>query len=422
MIDLPLLLLQLLVILVASRAAGALLARVGQPQVIGEMVAGIALGPSLLGLVAPRALASLFPPAALAPLAALSQLGVLLFMFAVGLRLELDVLRTRIRAAFLTSQASIAVPFALGAALAPWLHARGGLAGASASRLEFALFLGAAMSVTAFPVLARILAERGLVKTRLGAMAFACAAVDDVSAWCILAAVVAVARHHGAGATGLAGALPPLAATIAVAAVAVGVVRPLVGRLCAERSAATQVGVAVITMLVLALATEHAGVHALFGAFLAGAITPRARGLAASVAARLDAVNVTLLPVFFAFTGLRTSIGLVRGAELVAITAAIIVAAVAGKLGGSAVAARLSGSPWREALGLGVLMNTRGLMELVILGVGLDIGVISPTLFTIMVLMALATTLMASPLLALLQPRPSHSPSAWKAAAPSSST
>ncbi len=421
MIDLPLLLLQLLVVLVASRAVGALLARVGQPQVVGEMVAGIALGPSLLGLVAPGALARLFPPQALAPLAALSQLGVILFLFGVGLRLDLDLLRSKARTAFVTSQASIAVPFALGAALAPWLYAHGGLAGAGATRLEFALFLGAAMSITAFPVLARILAERGLVKTRLGAMALACAAVDDVSAWCILAAVVAVARHHAPGMAGLVGALPPLAWTLVVVAAAVFVVRPLVGRLAAGRSAATQVSVAVIAMLVLALATERAGVHALFGAFLAGAVLPRARGLAASIADRLDALNVVMVPVFFAFTGLRTSIGLVRGGELVAATGLVLVAAVGGKLGASAAAARLSGSDWREALGLGVLMNTRGLMELVILGVGLDIGVISPTLFTMMVMMALVTTVMATPLLALLHPQLSHS-TEWKAAAPSSST
>jgi Kef-type K+ transport system membrane component KefB len=367
-------------------------------------------------------LAKVFPAGAMAPLAALSQLGVLLFMFGVGLRLEVDVLRTKARAAIVTSPVSIALPFALGAALAIWLYGRGGLAGDGATRLEFALFLGAAMSVTAFPVLARILAERDLTRTRLGAMALACAAVDDVTAWCILAAVVAVARHHGAGASGLLGALPPLAATAGIVSVAIVAVRPLIRRLCAGRAPVSQVGTAVIVALLLALATEHAGVHALFGAFLAGAVTPRDDGLAAGIADRLDALNVTLVPVFFAFTGLRTSIGLVHEAGLVAITGAIIVVAVAGKLGGSAVAARVSGLEWREALGLGVLMNTRGLMELVILGVGLDIGVITPTLFTMMVLMALATTVMTTPLLALLQPRPSHSPGAWKAATRSSST
>jgi Kef-type K+ transport system membrane component KefB len=240
-----------------------------------------------------------------------------------------------------------------------------------------------------------------------------------VSAWCILAAVVAVARQHAAGVGRLAGALPPLALTCGVVAVAVLGVRPLLRRLGACRSGATQVSVAVIAMLVLALATERAGVHALFGAFLAGVVMPRGGGLAASLADRLEAVNVTLLPVFFAFTGLRTAVGLVRGGELLAATGLILLAAVGGKLGGSAIAARLSGSEWREALGLGVLMNTRGLMELVILGVGLDIGVISPTLYTMMVLMALATTVMTTPLLALLQPHHAHAP--WKAAAPSSS-
>jgi Kef-type K+ transport system membrane component KefB len=395
MLDLPHLLLQLLVVLAAARAAGAALRRLGQPAVIGEIVAGIALGPSLLGLAAPRAVDWLFPPATLVPLAALSQLGVLFFLFTVGLRLDLPTLRHKARAAVVVSQASIVVPFALGAALAPSLFPR--LAGDQATPLSFTLFLGAAMSVTAFPVLARLIEERGLVGTRVGTLAIACAAVDDVTAWCILAAVVSVARGGG-----VLDAALSLGATAAIVAVAATLARPLLRRALAAPGGvtATHVSIAVGTGLAFALATEHAGVHALFGAFLAGAVVPRERGVAASVADRLEAVvGVVLLPIFFAYTGLRTSLALVSGGELWLITALIVAVAVAGKLGGSALATRATGAPWREALAVGTLMNTRGLMELVILGVGLEIGVISPTLYAMMVVMAVVTTAMTSPIL-----------------------
>ena len=408
MIDLPLLILQLVVVLVAAAGVGALLARAGQPRVIGEMVAGIALGPSLLGLVAPGVLAKVFPAGAMAPLAALSQLGVLLFMFAVGLRLDWDVLRGRARTAVAVSHASIVVPFALGAILAPGLHpmlAGPGAAGQGVALLPFTLFLGAAMSVTAFPVLARILVERGLLGTRLGAVAIACAAVDDVTAWCILAGVVAVARAEDAlgrfaSTLLVVGAFTLLLVTLGRRAL-LAVDRWRTARGVAVSS--QTVGVAVLLALACALVTEWAGVHALFGAFLAGAVMPRASGLARELAERVEPVVETVfLPVFFAFTGLRTDIGLVSGAALWGICALIMAAAVVGKLGGSAVAARATGMPWREATALGVLMNTRGLMELVVLNVGLELGVISPTLFAMMVLMALVTTCMTSPALALV--------------------
>ena len=415
-LDLTLLLAQLVVVLTAARFAGVLVRRLGQPAVIGEMLAGIALGPSLLGAVAPDALVALFPRDRLLPLSTLSNLGVLLFLFVVGLRLDLGVLRGRAQAAVAVSHASIIAPFALGAALAPLLHDR--LAPAGVGMLPFTLFLGAAMSVTAFPVLARILEERGLRGTRVGTVAIASAAVDDVTAWCILAAVVAVAEaaRGSADAPWLAfGATIGLAAAWTALLVVVG--RPLLARLAAKgRGTVTPalVSVAVIGALVSAWATEMAGVHALFGAFLAGAIVPRGRlgdatgapaddGLATTLADRIEAVTgAVLLPVFFASTGLRTSIGLVEGATLWAIAAAVLVVAVAGKVGGSAGAARLLGMPWRDAIAIGTLMNTRGLLELVILNVGLDIGVIGPELFAIMVVMALVTTMMTSPCLALL--------------------
>ena len=420
MLDLGLLLAQLVVILVAARAAGLLMRPLGQPAVIGEMIAGLALGPSLLGAVAPNVLAALFPAGGMLPLAALSQLGVLLFMFVVGLRLDLTLLRGRAHVAVAVSHASIIAPFLLGAALAPLLHPA--FAPPGVGLLPFALFLAAAMSVTAFPVLARILDERGLRGTRIGTVAIAAAAVDDVTAWCILAAVVAVARSTGA--TGAGGGLSAFATTIGLAAAWVlflfAVVRPALARAAARRSvvvpSAQLVSVAVVGAFVSAWATERAGVHALFGSFLAGVIVPRggaddpARGgLAEMLAHRIEAVvGAVLLPVFFAFTGLRTSVGLVQGGTAWALAGLILLVAVAGKLGGSAGAARLFGMPWREALAVGTLMNTRGLMELVILNVGLDIGVITPTLFAMLVLMALVTTVMTSPLLGALRQGRAH--------------
>jgi Kef-type K+ transport system membrane component KefB len=338
------------------------------------------------------------------PLVALSQLGVLLFMFVVGLRLDLGVLRGRARAAVATSHASIALPFALGAALAPLLPPR--LIGPDATPLGFTLFLGAAMSVTAFPVLARILTERGLLGTKLGAVAIASAAVDDVTAWCILAAVVAVVRAGSA----LAPLLTTLIAVAMFTAFVAFAARPLLVRLERHRLArgapvtAELVSAVVLFALLSALATELLGVHALFGAFVAGAAVPRDSGLAAAVADRTeDVVAAVLLPIFFALTGLRTSVALLGDASLWGWCLVVIAVAVAGKLGGSAVAARLSGMEWRDALGVGVLMNTRGLMELVILNVGLDIGVISPALYTMMVIMALVTTMMTTPLLQALR-------------------
>jgi len=418
-IDLGHLLLQLVVILVTARLAGRVFRMMGQPQVIGEMAAGLALGPSLLGVVSPEGVAWLFPVDSLAPLSALSQLGVLLYMFAVGLRLDLTLLRDRARAAVFTSHASIAVPFALGAALSPWLHAS--LAPPGVPLLPFALFLGAAMSVTAFPVLARILTERNLLGTRVGSVAIASAAVDDVTAWCILAAVVAVARADaGPSTAGWQFAMTILSSGVYVTLM-VTVGRRLLAGLERElarrgvRMNAQLVSAAIIVALASAWVTESLGIHALFGAFLAGTIMPRAGvngapGVAVQIADRVeDVVGAVLLPVFFALTGLRTSIGLLDNPGLLGVAVLILIVAVSGKLGGSAVAARLAGMTWRDALAVGALMNTRGLMELVILNVGLEIGVITPTLFAMMVLMALTTTMMTSPLLrALLQREPTH--------------
>ncbi len=429
MLDLPLLLEQLLVILAAAWCAGRVVRVMGQPRVIGEMAAGIALGPSLFGAIAPQLSGSLFPASGLAPLATISQLGVLLFMFVVGLRLDLTALRQRAQAAVLVSHASIVAPFLLGTVLAAWLYPA--LAGQNAtgevvSLLPFALFMGAAMSVTAFPVLARILAERKLLGTRMGAVAIASAAVDDVTAWCMLAGVVAVARH-GDGLRSFAVAL--LSVSLFAALLIVGARRVLhafdasrLARRDRQMSAANYtagdttevdvvvesvgaevIGIAILFALACALVTEKIGVHAVFGAFLAGAIMPRESGLAHALAERMEAVVSTVfLPVFFAFSGLRTEIGLLSSPALWGICVVVLTAAIVGKFGGATTAARMVGMSWRDAIGVGILMNTRGLMELVVLNVGLELGVISKTMFAIMVVMALVTTVMTSPLLALV--------------------
>jgi Kef-type K+ transport system membrane component KefB len=398
-----LLLAQILVVLVATRACGLVLRPLGQPQVVGEMLAGILLGPSLFGLVAPATAAALFPPSTLAVLGALSQVGMVLYMFLVGMDLDTGALRERGGAAVLTSHVSIAVPFAMGTTLALALFRR--FAPPGVAFAPFALFLGAAMSVTAFPVLARILAERGLMRTSLGTLAMSAAAVDDVTAWTILAAITVYVRSAGAASIPWAS----LAGLGLFVFAALLIRRPLRRQITGafERSGGITHG-QVATFVALALAgawiTEALGVHALFGAFFMGLMLSTERQVTQAVRERLEApLVVVLLPLYFAFTGLRTRLDLLVGPDLWGIALVVIVVAVAGKLGASALAARVSGVPGREAIALGVLMNTRGLMELVILNIGLDLGVLSPALFSIMVLMAFATTLMTSPLLSALR-------------------
>jgi Kef-type K+ transport system membrane component KefB/nucleotide-binding universal stress UspA family protein len=403
-VNLLTLLVQVGVILVVARVVGLAFRRIHQPQVVGEMVAGIMLGPSLLGWLAPGVSAWLFPPASLGFLNALSQVGLLLFMFLVGLEFDTRLLRGRGHTAVVTSHVSIIVPFFLGAALALFLYPR--LSDSSIGFTGFALFMGAAMSVTAFPVLARILTERNLTRTRVGAVTIACAAVDDVTAWSILAVVVAVVRAGEAEV--------PLWVTLAGSALFVGLMLTVgrrvlgwLGGYARARGRVTQDLLAVVLLVLLASAwtTEWLGIHALFGAFLLGAVLPRERVLVHGLTEKLEDLTVVFfLPLFFAFTGLRTRIGLVEGREMWLYCGLIILVAVAGKFGGSTISARLTGLGWREAGALGVLMNTRGLMELVILTIGLELGVISPALFAMMVLMALVTTFMTSPLLELIYP------------------
>jgi Kef-type K+ transport system membrane component KefB len=397
--DLKTLILQIVVICTVARALGWLFARLHQPRVVGEIVAGILLGPSLLGWVAPSALAHLFPPDRLGAIYALSQVGLLLFMFQVGLELDVGKLRRMGRAVVLTSNVSILVPFVSGAALALLLHRR--LADPSVPVTVFALFMGTAMSVTAFPVLARILAERNMLQSRVGSIAISCAAVDDITAWCLLALLTAMVRTEAGAPLWFT-----LGGLVVYVALALTVVRPLLSRsraFAGEKASTDALVFAVMLAFLSAWATEWLGVHALFGAFFAGAILPRSEGLMRGVVGKLKFINtVLLLPLFFAFTGLRTSVGLLNGGALWLCSALILLVAVAGKLLGCVASVRLSGMGWREALSVGVLMNTRGLVELVILNVGLDLGIISPTVFSMMVLMALITTFMTSPLLDLL--------------------
>jgi Kef-type K+ transport system membrane component KefB len=403
--NLFILVLQVSVILAVCRVTGALFRKINQPRVVGEMFAGILLGPSFLGWIAPHFSAYLFPPNSLGFLNALAQIGVIVFMFLVGLNINPKELKKEGHAAVLASHVSITAPFVLAAVLALYLYPR--LSDDGVAFSSFALFMGAAMSITAFPVLARILAERKMLHSRLGTVAIACAAVDDVTGWCILAYIVVLIRAaHSATSIWMT-----LGGITVFALLMIYVVQRLLqgfetaykkyGHLSENRMAFMM-----FLVLASALCTERLGIHLLFGAFLMGAIMPKEPQFVRYVLDRFETITVTLLlPLFFAFTGLRTNIGLVKGPEMWIYCGLIILVATAGKLGGSTLAARVTGMPWRESAGLGTLMNARGLMELVILDVGLDIGVISPALFSMMIVMALVTTFMTTPVLNLICPQ-----------------
>jgi Kef-type K+ transport system membrane component KefB len=392
------LLTQIVVVVVAARLCGGLAARIGQPKVIGEIVAGIMLGPSLLGWAAPGVSQALFPPGSLGTLKLLADVGVLLFMFVVGLELDVEVLRGVARTALLVSHASILFPCFLGVVLSLALY--GSLAPAGVPFVPFALFLGIAMSITAFPVLARILEERGLTRTPLGNTAITCAAVDDVTAWSLLAIVVAVAKAQDLASAGLT--VLTVAAFIGLMWVVVGpAVRWVIGRSAPETPSKNLLAFVLLMLIGSALTAERIGIHALFGAFLVGVVMPHEAGFRAALVQRLEEISAILfLPLFFAFTGLRTRIGLLDSAEAWLMCLAVIAVATAGKLGGSMAAARLSGMGTLDALSLGALMNTRGLMELIVLNVGYELGILSPRIFAMMVLMALVTTFSTAPLLA----------------------
>jgi len=399
---LSLLLMQLIAVVGAARLVGGLFRKIGQPSVVGEMVAGILLGPSLLGIVWPESQSFLFPSSSMPALRLFSQIGVILYMFLVGIDLDLGHLRKKADAAILVSHASIVVPFFLGTALCLVIYSP--LAPSNIAFTPFALFLGIAMSITAFPVLARIVDERGLMGSYLGNTTIACAAVDDVTAWCLLALVVAIA-----GASGFGGVALTLTLTVCFVALMFLVVRPQANRIVdneQRREAGTKGLVAGVLIFAFtsALLTEVIGIHALFGAFLAGAVMPANSRLRSQLRDRLETfTTVLLLPLFFAFTGLRTQIGLLEDSKSWLLCMVIILVAVVGKFGGSMLAARWTGNGWKDSLAIGVLMNTRGLMELIVLNIGYDMGILSSRIFAMLVIMALVTTFMAGPMLWLLR-------------------
>ena len=392
---LVILLLQILSIVTLGRLAGKLALRLGQPSVFGEIIAGILLGPSVFGWASPAAQQWLFPSSSMGSLHLLSQLGVVIFLFGSGAEINITLLRRYGVHILLVSHASIILPFALGMGCAFWFYAA--YTPPHGTFADFALFMGVAMSITAFPVLVRILRERGLGGTHIGDMATACAAVADVSVWCLLICVIAISQASSAKS-----ALGHVGMTLAWSILLLGVVRPMLSRLRFDQKH-TGSAIALLVLFALASATiaELIGVHALFGAFIAGAAIASHPGLRATILERIEPLPLALLlPLFFAFTGLRTHINMLNSQDWL-MCAGIVLLATAGKLGGASLAARLAGSSWRDACLLGILMNTRGAMELVVLNIGYDMGFLSDRAFAIMVLMTLITTFATGPLLCL---------------------
>jgi Kef-type K+ transport system membrane component KefB len=398
---LPILLAQIVTIIIVAKIFGWIFKKIGQPTVIGEMIAGIVLGPSLVGMYFPEFSHTLFPKESMGNLQIMSQIGLILFMFIVGMELDLKVLKNKAHDAVVISHASIIFPFALGMGLSYYIYTQ--FAPQNVQFLAFSLFLGIAMSITAFPVLARIVQERGLQKTRLGTVAITCAAADDITAWCILAVVIAIVK-----AGSFVSALYVIGLAIAYVIVMLKIVRPFlkrVGDLHASREKLSKPVVAIffLTLILSAYTTEIIGIHALFGAFMAGVIMPENAKFRNIFIEKVEDVSlVLLLPIFFVFTGLRTEIGLLNDPHLWQITGLIILVAVVGKFVGSALAAKFVGQNWRDSLAIGALMNTRGLMELVVLNIGYDLKVLSKEIFAMMVIMALVTTFMTGPALDLI--------------------
>jgi Kef-type K+ transport system membrane component KefB len=391
-------------IVVGVRVVGWLMARLGQPPVLGEIVAGIVLGPSVLGLLAPEVEGYLFPQQVIAAMRILAEFGLILFVFLIGLEMDLSPLRGQGRRVVLISQTSILFPVMLAVPLALVLYPAWG---AGVSRLGFTLFFATALSITAFPVLARLLRETGLFRTRIGVMCLLCAAVNDAMAWCLLAVVVAVVN-----ASGPAEVIRTILCTGALVGAMLVALRPALARL-ADPPLWSVLAVLVFS----AWATDKIGVNAVFGAFLAGSIMPRAAHWRHVVQERLeDVVSSLLLPIFFVLVGLSTRVDQLTSASSWLVVLLIMAVAITGKLGGSAAAARLTGESWTHAVTIGVLMNTRGLTEIVVLSVGLQLGLITPAVFTMLVIMALVTTVMAAPVLGLLGRRDRRRRSALEAA------
>lgn len=398
---LAILLLQILTIIFTARTFGFLFNKIGQPTVIGEILAGIFLGPSLLGMWFPEYSAFLFPKSSLGNLQLLSQIGLVLFMFVVGMELDLKLLKNKAQDAVVISHASIIIPYTLGMALAYFIYEE--FAPEGIEYTSFSLFMGIAMSITAFPVLARIIQERNLTKTKLGAVAITCAAADDITAWCILAAVIAIVK-----AGSFASSLFTIAFSLGYLLIMLKLVQPFLKRLGEVYSNKESLSLNVVAsifgiLIISSFTTEIIGIHALFGAFLAGAIMPASINFRRLIIEKLESVALgLLLPLFFVFTGLRTQIGLLNDSHLWMVCAMIVFVAIAGKFGGSMLAAKFVGQSWKESLSIGALMNTRGLMELIVLNIGYDLGVLSPEIFAMLVIMAVVTTFMTGPALDLI--------------------
>ncbi|GEJ32015.1 putative Na+/H+ antiporter [Flavobacterium psychrophilum] len=392
---------QIITIIIVARFFGWIFKKIGQPSVIGEIIAGIFLGPSVVGMYFPEFSLALFPTESLGNLQFLSQIGLILFMFVIGMELDLKVLKNKANEAVVISHASIVIPFALGISLAYFVYYR--FAPQGVEFLSFSLFMGIAMSITAFPVLARIVQERGIHKTKLGSIVITCAAADDITAWCLLAAVIAIVK-----AGSFISSLYVIALAVLYVLLMLFIVKPFfkrVGDLYSNNENLSKPVVAIffLTLILSSYCTEVIGIHALFGAFMTGVIMPDVSKFRNIFIEKVEDVSlILLLPLFFVFTGLRTQIGLINDPYLWKITGYIILVAVIGKFIGSALAAKFVGQNWKDSLTIGALMNTRGLMELVVLNIGYDLGVLNSEIFTMMVIMALITTFMTGPALDLI--------------------
>lgn len=390
--------LTLVIVIAVARFFGLLFRKMGQPSVMGEVLGGIILGPSVVGHFFPAFTANVFHPEAMVFLRHIAEIGITLYLFVMGLEMDLPRLRQSAKSAVLISQMSILVPFALGLLLAYQIYS--GYAPEGIGHLEFSLFIGVSLSITAFPVLARILADSRHHKTRLGDLALTCAAIDDITAWCLVAVVT------GLLSSSMGGAWLTIALTVLYVLGMIILVKPLIEKYLprleksAERLPQALLAVAVLGAMASATITDLIGIHAFFGAFMFGAIIPHESLIAKDTTDRLqDFVAILFLPAFFALTGVKTQLGLISGFEHWILCAVIIVLAILGKFGGAFVAAKISGNTTKDATILGLLMNTRGLVELIVLNIGLSVGVLTPTLFTMLVIMALVTTFMTGPLL-----------------------
>ncbi len=398
---LSILLLQVIIILFTSRIFGIIFRKLGQQTVIGEIIAGVILGPSIFGWLFPDLFAIVFPHNSFISLQFLSQIGLAFFMFVIGMELDLSKIKSKTQDAIIISQISIIFPFFLGTCVSYYIFQE--LAPKDVSFLSFALFMGISMSITAFPVLARIIKERGLTKTPLGVLAITCAAVDDVTAWCLLAAAIAIVK-----AGSVTSSLFTIGLAIAYIVFMLYVIKPWLQKISEKRMkegkiGKTVIGISFFLLLLSAYFTEIIGIHALFGSFIAGVVMPNNTRFKEILTEKVEDVStILLLPIFFAFTGLRTQIGLLNNGHLWMFCLLIISVAIVGKLAGSAFTAKIIGRTWKDSLSIGALMNTRGLMELIVLNIGYDLGVFGPEIFSIMVIMALFTTLMTGPLLNLV--------------------